>query len=527
VLERQQAENRLHQEEQAMNRFRALAIFTAVAVLPASAADTPFDANAAAKLVAPFLDEQAFGVARLDLSAVDIDEWADKITKWTGMPAKDLAEARKGMRDMHAQLRKAGASEVYAVLSLADFPMPGPFVLVTSGAGADTASIARVLEGLNMESTWVKDGVVAAGPKKSIERLKSLTPSPRPDLATALGAIPGASAQLVITPSADQRRVLEESAPKLPADLGGGPGTVVTRGAKWVAIGVLTKPKFSVQLIVQSPDAASAQALQTVATKAIEFAAKAGKEMQLDLNPLVPILAPKVAGDRLTVSLREDDEAVGKLITSAARRTRSAAGRTKSMNNIKQLALALHNYHDANGTFPPTGSQDKDGKPLLSWRVLILPYLEQDNLYKQFKLDEPWDSETNKALIAKMPDVFKSPAQNAGDGKTTYLAPMAKDTVIAPGKKGAKISDITDGTSNTIMIVETNDDAGVIWTKPDDLDVSANAQEILKKLIGHYPEGFIAGFADGSVRFIRLTIDPVMLKALFTRNGGEVIRNIP
>src|SRR5438067_13893608 len=108
-----------------------------------------------------------------------------------------------------------------------------------------------------------------------------------------------------------------------------------------------------------------------------------------------------------------------------------------------------------------------------------------------------------------MPDLFKSPAQKVGDGKTTYLAPMGKDTVIAPGKKGARLTDITDGTSNTIMTVETNDDAAVIWTKPDDLDV--NAPDVLKKLMGHYPEGFIAGFADGSVRFIRKSIDPAML----------------
>ena len=75
------------------------------------------------------------------------------------------------------------------------------------------------------------------------------------------------------------------------------------------------------------------------------------------------------------------------------------------------------------------------------------------------------------------------------------------------------------------MIVESNDDAAVIWTKPDDLD-TADA-DVLKKLVGHYDDGFIAGFADGSVRFIRKTIDMPTLKALFTRNGGEVINNIP
>jgi hypothetical protein len=409
---------------------------------------------------------------------------------------------------------------LYAVISLADLPMPGPFVVATVAPGGDSAAIAKVFEGLNMEGTLEKNGAVAAGPKTTIGRLKTMTPSARADLATAFAAVPNAAVAAVLVPSADQRRVLEESLPKLPEQLGGGPGTVVSRGVRWAAVGVTTKPKLSVNLVAQAPDARAAQALQSVFTKGAEFVAQAAKEMQLDLQALPPLLTPKVAGDRLTLHLGEDDEPVAKLIASAAKRTQGAAGRAQSMNNLKQMALALHNYHDANGSFPPTGNLSKDNKPLLSWRVHILPYIEQDQLYKQFKLDEPWDSETNKALIEKMPAIFKSPAQKNDDGKTTYLAPMAKDTVIAPGK-GTRLADITDGTSNTIMIVESNDDAAVIWTKPDDLS-TADA-EILKKLIGHYDDGFIAGFADGSVRFIRKTIDMPTLKALFTRNGGEVI----
>jgi hypothetical protein len=375
-----------------------------------------------------------------------------------------------------------------------------------------------------MEGTFEKNGAVAAGPKTTIGRLKTMTPSARTDLATAFAAMPNAAVAAVLVPSADQRRVLEESLPKLPEQVGGGPGTIVSRGIRWAALGVATKPKLSVNFIAQATDARAAQALHGVFSKGAEFVAQAAKEMQLDLQALPPLLTPKVAGDRLTLHMGEDDEPVAKLIASAAKRTQAAAGRTQSMNNIKQMALALHNYHDANGSFPPTGNLGKDNKPLLSWRVHILPYIEQDNLYKQFKLDEPWDSETNKALIEKMPAIFKSPAQKLDDGKTTYLAPMAKDTVIAPGK-GTRIADITDGTSNTIMIVESSDDAAVIWTKPDDLDTAG--AEVLKKLLGHYETGFIAGFADGSVRFVGKAIDMPMLKALFTRNGGELIKNIP
>src|SRR5207249_2796575 len=82
---------------------------------------------------------------------------------------------------------------------------------------------------------------------------------------------------------------------------------------------------------------------------------------------------------------------------------RIAGRRTVSQNNLKQIGLAMHNYHDTYRHFPPQALTDKNGKPLLSWRVAVLPFIEQDNLYRQFKLDEPWDSEHNRKLLERMP----------------------------------------------------------------------------------------------------------------------------
>ena len=148
--------------------------------------------------------------------------------------------------------------------------------------------------------------------------------------------------------------------------------------------------------------------------------------------------------------------------------------------------------------------------------------MDEDALYKEFHLDEPWDSEHNKKLIARMPEVYKSPKSKvSGEGKTNYLTVRGEKSVF-PGKKAigfAKI--IPDGTSNTIMTVEVSDDRAVIWTKPDDFEY--DQQDPMKGLVGLWPDGFIAGLADGSVRFVWSSIDPAVLKALFTRNGGEKI----
>src|SRR4029077_6226529 len=146
---------------------------------------------------------------------------------------------------------------------------------------------------------------------------------------------------------------------------------------------------------------------------------------------------------------------------------RRAAQRVQSQNNLKQLGLAMHNYLSTNNTFPANAIYAKDGRALLSWRVMLLPYLDQNELYKQFKLDEAWDSPHNRKLLEKMPAVFKSPAGKAKHPYGTFYQGFHGTGAIFDGKAGIGIADITDGTSNTIMFVEAAKD--VPWTKPEDL----------------------------------------------------------
>jgi prepilin-type processing-associated H-X9-DG protein len=183
----------------------------------------------------------------------------------------------------------------------------------------------------------------------------------------------------------------------------------------------------------------------------------------------------------------------------------------------------MHNYHDRHGSFPPAYTVDKAGKPLLSWRVLILPYVEQDALFKEFHLDEAWDSPHNRTLIDRMPSTYRCPvmsSKRADLGKTTYLTPRGKSTIF-PGSEGIGIAKVTDGTSNTIFVVDASNDRAVVWTKPDDWDVDPIVD--LKGIFGHHPGGTIFGFADGSVRFIKESVDPKLMEKILTRDGGEVI----
>jgi prepilin-type processing-associated H-X9-DG protein len=209
------------------------------------------------------------------------------------------------------------------------------------------------------------------------------------------------------------------------------------------------------------------------------------------------------------------------LLLPAVQSAREAARRAQCVNNLKQIGLAIHNYLSANDAFPGPAITDKQGKALLSWRVAILPYIEQQGLYNKFKLDEPWDSPHNKALLKEIPLTYACPSRPGGEPfTTTYRVFTGKGALFEEGRE-TKIVDVTDGTSNTIMVVEAK--GAVPWTKPDDLTFDPAAVPSLYGAASNHPGGFNTLFADGSVRFIKTSISVQTFRALITRAGGEVV----
>lgn len=236
----------------------------------------------------------------------------------------------------------------------------------------------------------------------------------------------------------------------------------------------------------------------------------------------------EVANDGSTTSQLTTIAIVGTLVgllLPAVQAAREAARKNTSMNNMKQIMLALHNHHDATGRFPAHAKYSADGKPLLSWRVTILPQLGEQALYEQFRLDEPWDSEHNRQLIPLMPEFYvdpSSPKYATEDGFTHYLAVKGEGLAFDKSERGRGFALFRDGSSNTIMVVQCNDDAAVPWTKPQDIEPSK--QNPLAGLAGGFHPGvFLAGFADGHVRSISEDIDPETFYHLLTIAGREVV----
>ena len=223
--------------------------------------------------------------------------------------------------------------------------------------------------------------------------------------------------------------------------------------------------------------------------------------------------------------------AVGVLLP-AVQQTRDAARSVVSKNNLRQLALAAHNFESAHQAFPAGYSINEKEEKLLSWRVHILPFLEQNHLYEQFKLDEPWDSPHNKQLIEKMPETFRSPVSNAASGKTVYRCisgDMQNGGILLAPKRPNSASgaigfgQIRDGSSNTILLVETNDSLAQEWTKPDE---GLDYKEVdTKGIFGAYPKGTNVAMADGAVHLLLDSVPVKTISQLMQRNDGSIVRN--
>jgi len=246
------------------------------------------------------------------------------------------------------------------------------------------------------------------------------------------------------------------------------------------------------------------------------FDAETGKLLAEPVNVFFESVKVVANGDQVqgTISTPSDFAAwPGKYIpvVTAARK------KIDRRNNLKQIGLALHNYYDVHQSLPPAVFRDEQGKALYSWRVAILPFLEQSALYDQFHLDEPWDSAHNKPLSDTVLEVY------GADNTTRLLAFVGPGTVFEQhrAKTGLGLSSVTDGTSNTVMFVQAGPDKAVPWAKPVDIAYDGESDPI--PLLGNVPDGELwTVFVDSSLHNIDLKSAGERLKFAILRNDGEV-----
>lgn len=209
------------------------------------------------------------------------------------------------------------------------------------------------------------------------------------------------------------------------------------------------------------------------------------------------------------------------LLLPATRTAREPARRNACMGNLKQIALALLEFEDANGTLPPAYTVDAEGNRLHSWRTLLLPYLEQDELFAKIDLTKPWDDPVNSKARETLVDTYMCPSATHEYGWTTYLAVVGPEYAFT-GSVPRQRSEFTDGSDRTIMVVDVGSDHAVQWMSPHD----GIPQDWLVNdlpLRSHHANVTLAAFLDGHVDAIPSVADPEIRRAMVTIAGGEML----
>lgn len=466
--------------------------------------------------VGGYLEDSTIAVVHVDLTKVDVPAAVDWFGQQTGGGLAQQATTAKVVgATLVRSLLDAGLSHVYATLSSLDAARGGTAVLLPC---RDVAAVKLLVETAVTQvpkelgyQVFTSDGLVVVAQPATWQRIASKPGAGRQALRETLEAGLANAVAVAVNLPDDLRGEISEIWPaKLPEQwmLDLSPKQLMGDVARWTLVADLPPAAaFSVILGTDSEEGTqrTSAALEALATK-----------FQLPKEKV------SLASAERTLRLSLDQSLLlGELqqLTAPARMSAVAAA---GMNDLKQIMLAMHNFYDAYQFMPPRETRSKTDKPLLSWRVHILPYIEQQALYSQFHLDEPWDSPHNSKLIPQMPAIYAAGGQEPESGKTRLVVPMLEGGAWYGDGPPLTFKEITDGTSNTIAVVIGPKDSAVTWTKPEELPLASDA--LVEKLFGD-SEDLSAAFFDGSVRHVPRSTDPKVIAGMITKSGGEVIPN--
>ncbi|PQO47249.1 DUF1559 domain-containing protein [Blastopirellula marina] len=489
------------------------------------------------KQIAPFLDDTTVAIIRIDWPNADLKAVVEEAKKYgadTEMVENPLTagvinspEFAKGVNEMafvlHFMEVKEGDESYQQKSTTALFHTTGAvpdeeLAAIALGSFGGQIPPEELKKSLPRHGEWF---ALALEPE-NLQRINNLQPADTTALEAAVAAIGPAPVQYVSVLNDKVRKKLIED-----GDIPGGQiAKYYVDKINYFGVGgaYANGPKLNV--VVDTKNQEDAQELYdwvdlTTSPKSLPAEIPA---------PLVELLRkhllPKLNENQLSISVGPEQVAeIRSFVEPMLEKAQQEREKIQASNNMKQIGLAFHNFFDTFHRFPPLPNRDGKlpEKPLLSWRVYLLPYLEQNALYDQFHLDEPWDSEHNIKLAAQVPACYTDPKHPVDDpGKTTFVVPSGEKAFYTPGKT-IGFANITDGTSNTIMLLNVSPKEAVVWTKPDEWDY--DPQNPFRGLTDLDPEGdFPALMVDGSVQiFSSKKMKPETMRNLIERNDGNVV----
>lgn len=504
--------------------------------------------------LSPLVSDDTFAVAYIDVTAFTPEMTASVLKSLyefdTAVPLEE-EQANEFAQKTREYLGKAGIRFVYVVAGIGDVHRHGgPLIYAPLQTDGDIETARSVMKTLiqvlstfdrghsvyaklvrQMQAEPHDSGAMCVATPATQERYNAAAPQERPDLLNrvAESMAAGNGMGIVFSPGKDARRVLRELLPELPEPYTALTGRVLADELEYAEFNLNVSSGFSLSVAIKAKNRASAPVfarLMRMAPGLVENLLQQSiysQELEPAIGAANELFQPVVEGSRIIGRFKADiqTESLGRVVERLMAPIREFGYPRRRLNQFKMLAIGMQNYHDCYTHLPASAAfRDKQGRPLLSWRVAILPFVEEDRLYKQFHLDEPWDSEHNRTLIEQMPAIYADPDQRhlSRQGKTTYQVPVGPETVFYKNE-GTTLREITDGTSKTIMIVEVEPSRAVEWTKPEDWEV--DMQDPRRGVERTDRRNFVAARCDCWIQAMPSDISPDELRALLTRAGRD------
>lgn len=491
-----------------------------------------------------FVDGMTLAVGQFDLKEMDLAATA-KLLESFNLPGDDAVRRHlklfQGSKD---GLSRLGIHQVYILFhQISMFDGPVFYVpLPDKSKAAEVASLIAfgVAAQFHARPAWftgrmnaeyaIVDDYLVVGISTTVQTMKVVMPVPRPELIAAHTKTQAAPMQVFLIPSNDLRKVLAETSPKLPPELGAGSMTKLLAGIDWVYLRGSLPPRIEGSVTIQTKEPVQAHEINMLWQAMMKNLKKEANEPYTSPNfkvfqQIISELKPEVDGAAWSLSASAERlKPMTQVLTESFAKN---AGDEHNIKKLRDMLIAMHNFHGDYSRLPNQCIMSKDGKPLLSWRVQLLPYLGHDDLFKQFKFDEAWDSDHNRKLLGMMPDIFKHPtAKNVPADHTVYQVFYSKKAtkpgaaILEDGRMTLGMLTVQDGTSNTFVLTDAAAKA-VPWTKPEDLLFDGTVEN-LPKLSSPKSNGWAhVAFGSGSVRPFNLQAKPKLLWQLIGRNDGE------
>lgn len=491
------------------------------------------DGNSSIAIANRYVNQHTVAGIRLDLDRLDLLKQSRRVDGLIPLTPEERGPMMQGVGLADAAIEgmvSSGADEIYVLFDARRMDQGVTVVLTIAPdkANDETAELLKsTIEYLVPEQA--RNGMVfearadhvifgfpdAIAPKEgSTHRIPAFVSEDRLQTAT-----------LFACPSADHLRAARETLQPLPPPF----ETFDLRGfatdMNFAAVDVQLEPSIAINAMINSPNEQGASHLAVSLNGLFEkVIGLSGIEREFpELVERLATLEWQAEGNQCVYRLTEESiglDTLAPIFRDRVEAARGAASRSVMSNNQKQILLALHNYHDSHGKFP-TNIKDENGNDILSWRVLLLPYLEQQALYNAIKMNEPWNSEANLRFAELVVPVYACPLYpELPPGKTLSMFIEAEGTLITLDKD-TSFRDVTDGTSNTIALVMADPARAVHWMAPDDLEIDLEHPH--DGLFWVNDEVTLVGFLDGSVRALAKSIDGELLRRLYQPADGQVV----